>query len=97
MWFQKRVDITGDEARALVAVGARLVDVRSAGEFAGGALPGAINVPVEHLNTRLKDVGKPESTIIVYCLSGNRSAFAKKVLEKSGYTAVRDLGAMKSW
>jgi phage shock protein E len=97
MWFWKRANISGVEARQLVASGARLVDVRSRAEFAGGALPGAINVPVDSLSARLKELGPRGSTLVVYCLSGSRSALAKRVLEKNGFTSVRDLGAMKSW
>jgi phage shock protein E len=97
MWFWKRADIGGEEARKLVAAGARLVDVRSPAEFAQGALPGAVNVPVDSLGSRLGKLGPRDGTIIVYCRSGSRSASAKRALEKSGFTSVRDLGAMHSW
>jgi rhodanese-related sulfurtransferase len=40
-----------------VTAGARLLDVRSPEEYAGGHLPGAINIPVQELDRRLGEVG----------------------------------------
>lgn len=87
--------ITGEDARALVAGGAQLVDVRSPAEFASGALPGAVNVPVDALEGRLGEIQKT-GTVIVYCQSGMRSARAAAALRAKGYT-VQDLGSIRSW
>jgi phage shock protein E len=83
-------------ARQLVAEGAVLVDVRSPGEFAGGHLPGALNVPVSDVRRQaaaLVEQGKP---IVVYCASGMRSASAAATLKAAG-AQVFDLGAMSRW
>ncbi len=81
------------EARAKVNAGALLVDVRTPGEFAGGALPGAKNIPVSDLAARLSELpkGKP---VIVYCASGMRSSKAKSILKGAGFEA-HDLGPMQ--
>lgn len=42
----RRGDVRGEEARKLVAGGARLLDVRTSREFAAGHLPGAVNIPL---------------------------------------------------
>jgi len=89
--------ISGEEARRLVASGARLVDVRTKGEFSSGHLPGAVNIPVQTLSSGLKALGDPGKPIVVYCLSGARSGRAKSVLESRGFGAVHNLGPMSRW
>jgi rhodanese-related sulfurtransferase len=85
------------EARALVERGAKLVDVRSASEFAAGHLPGALNVPVGEIGRRAKELGDPQAPVVVYCASGMRSASAARSLRALGFAHVHDLGAMSRW
>ena len=91
------IRITGSEARALVAEGALLVDVRSEGEHAGGAIEGSINIPIQELSGRMAELGDKDGEIVVYCQSGGRSAMAKRLLEKNGFTKVHDLGGIGRW
>ncbi len=86
-----------EEARTLVAKGARLLDVRSAGEFGAGHLPGAVNVPLSELSSRLSEVGPKDRPIVVYCRSGARSASAAGILRKAGFSSVHDLGPISRW
>ncbi len=95
--LRSRPDVSRDDARALVESGARLVDVRSPGEYKAGHLPGAINVPVESLQRKLDALGAKDGPIVVYCASGSRSAHAKRVLAAQGFTNVRNLGPMSAW
>lgn len=88
-----RVD--GAEARRLVAAGAVIVDVRTPGEFAGGHVEGARNIPVDEIESRLSEIPR-EKTVVVYCASGRRSASAAAVLARAGYT-VRDMGPFSAW
>jgi len=92
-----RGDIRGADARRLVTEGARLLDVRTPAEYSAGHLPGAINVPLQTLERRLGDVGARDRAVIVYCASGHRSAHAKRVLERGGFTTVHNLGSIRSW
>ena len=94
MW-PKGGDVSGSEARALVAKGALLLDVRTPGEFAMGAIPGAKNIPVQSLAGRLGELSK-ERAIVVYCASGMRSASALSLLRRSGFE-VYDLGPASRW
>lgn len=73
-----------------------LIDVRTPEEFRTGRIPGAINIDVQALPARLKDVppGKP---VVVYCRSGNRSATATGILQRAGYTEIYDLGGIVDW
>lgn len=87
--------VGGPEAHALVENGARLVDVRSPEEFAGGHIKGAENVPVDTIGA--VDMGPKDRDIVVYCHSGRRAARAAEALRQRGYTKVHDLGAMANW
>ena len=97
MLSRRQGDVTGEDARKLVAAGAGLLDVRTAGEFRSGHVPGAVNIPVQELPRRLNDVGAKDRPVVVYCLSGARSAQAKRLLESGGFTQVHDLGPMSRW
>lgn len=80
-----------DEAEALLRDGAKLVDVRSANEFARDALPGATNVPVEHIEQNCEQFAN--GVYLFYCASGTRSQIATEKLRAAGATAVYDLGS----
>ena len=90
-------DTTGARARELVKAGARLVDVRTPGEFAAGHLPGAVNIPVQELDARLAELHPKDGAIVLYCRSGRRSSSAARTLQSAGFMDVHDLGAMSSW
>ena len=83
------------EARAAVARGALLLDVRTNGEFAGGHLDGATNIPVGELAARLAEVAAHKE-IVVYCRSGRRSAAAAELLRSAGHTVI-DIGTSANW
>jgi len=79
------------ELEKTIKDGATLVDVRSAGEFAGGSAKGAINIPLDQLPNQVNKL-KDKSHIVVFCRSGARSGQAKAFLEKSGFTNVTNGG-----
>ena len=88
--------IAGPAARAKVAGGALLLDVRSEAEFRSGAIPGAKNIPVQSLGGRLAELD-PARAVVVYCASGMRSASAASLLRRKGFTEVHDLGPAAAW
>lgn len=88
--------VAGAEARRLVAQGALLLDVRTAGEFSAGHVDGALNVPFDEVAARLAELGPPSRPIVAYCHSGRRSGIAATTLRARGYT-VWDLGPMTAW
>jgi rhodanese-related sulfurtransferase len=91
------VRVSGSDARALVANGAILLDVRSPEEFRGGHIDGALSIPVQELAGRMDELGDRTGQIVVYCQSGGRSAMAKRLLESNGFTSVHDLGGIARW
>ena len=74
--------------------GALLLDVRTSAEFESGHFANANNFSVE----KMKNGGMPNvdknTTIYVYCRSGNRSAQAAALLKNAGFTNVKDLGGL---
>lgn len=87
--------ISGAEARRLMAEeGAFLLDVRTSREFADGHAEGAVNIPLQQLSGRRDEVPS-DCTVIVYCLSGGRSASAAAMLSAAGYT-VLDAGGISN-
>jgi phage shock protein E len=95
--FQKIGQVSSAEAHRLVDGGARLIDVRTKKEFAGGHLPGAINIPLQELHAREAELGNREEPIVVYCAAGPRSAMARTQLRSRGFRRVFDLGPMGRW
>lgn len=80
--------------------GVALVDVREQHEFEERHIPGAIHVPRGHLESRIEQFVPDKSRrVILYCASGNRSAFAAKTLtEELGYSDVASMaGGITLW
>jgi rhodanese-related sulfurtransferase len=95
--FKRMGQVAGPQARELVKNGAKLVDVRTAGEFATVHLPGALNVPLNELAAKAATLGPRDKPVILYCASGTRSAMARSVLKGQGFTQVFNLGSMSRW
>jgi rhodanese-related sulfurtransferase len=79
----------------LRAAGAQVVDVRSLAEFAGGHAAGSVNLPLNELEQRLKELD-PDRPVIVCCASGTRSAMAAHRLRRNGFKRVLNAGSWRS-
>jgi hydroxyacylglutathione hydrolase len=91
--------LTAGELAQRLGEGMRLtvVDVRSPSEVEGGALPGALNIPLPRLVERLGEVDTSQP-VVVYCQSGYRSMIASSVLRRAGAADVSDLlGGYEAW
>ena len=73
-----------------------LIDVRSAEEFAEGAIQGARNINLENgdFEKALPSLDK-EASYSVYCRSGRRSAVAVELMKQAGFSNVTDLGGIE--
>lgn len=75
--------------------GATLVDVRSAQEFTRGAIPGAINLPLDEIRVRASEL--PDTPLVVHCQVGQRGHTAARLLTQLG-SDVRNLdGGYRTW
>lgn len=75
----------------LLRRGAVVVDVRGPEEYAAGARPGSLNIPLGELEGRVKELD-PTKPVIVCCASGARSAMAAGVLARKGFKEVVNAG-----
>lgn len=83
---------------SLAQPGAVLVDVRSAAEFASGALPGARLIPHAEIALRIGEVAPDKNTpLVLYCRSGKRSSVAQDRLRELGYTQVINAGGYEQF
>ena len=71
-----------------------IVDVRTRGEFMGGAYPGAVNIELDQLAQRINELGDKSRDITVYCASGARSAYAQRMLQQMGFSNVKNGGGL---
>lgn len=74
--------------------GALIVDVRSGEEYASGHYANAKNIPVDQVESRLKEFGDKDRKIVVYCRSGGRSSKAKSILEANGFKNIVNGGGL---
>ncbi|WP_309609296.1 rhodanese-like domain-containing protein [Flavobacterium sp.] len=88
----KKDNTSDKDLKTIIKNGAFLVDLRTIGEFAQGHVPGSINIPLNELGRNL-NLFKNKKNIVVCCFSGNRSGFAKDILEKKGFKNVINGGA----
>ncbi len=73
-----------------------LLDVRTATEFAAGHIPGAINVPVDELRSRLTEVPR-HRPVVAYCQVGQRGYLATRILLSAGFSVSNLGGGYKTY
>ncbi len=77
--------------------GLQLVDVRQPGETEGGAIEGAILMPLTKLTAEMDTLDRTKPTI-VYCAGGFRSSIAASRMIAEGFDDVSDLlGGYSAW
>ncbi len=81
------------EVAAAIESGATVVDVRTADEFAGGHVAGALhaNVLASSFEQQVDGLDRSEP-VYLYCASGARSGRAAAVLEGMGFERVVNAG-----
>lgn len=94
--------VSAQQARTLLSKDSSIVilDVRTPEELKGplGYLPHALNIPVQELEQRWRELEKYRpSAILVYCRSGNRSTHAAKILRNKKFKVIHMDGGMLQW
>lgn len=97
LFYGRASGVTSEDARKMVAAGARLVDVRTVEEFTAGHIQGAVNIPVQDLERRMAELEPKDKPIVLYCRSGARSGRAQRALQAAGFKSVHNLGPMSKW
>ena len=92
--------ITQEEAKQMMDTQEVIIlDVREQSEYDCGHIPDAVLLPV---GTITKDsasavIDGPDTMILVYCRSGNRSKTASQALVDLGYINVYEFGGINTW
>ncbi len=88
-----------DKAKQMIEENPEVIvlDVRTLEEFNEGHIPNALLYPVQEIETRLTELDK-EKTYIVVCRSGNRSRTASNILAENGFKHIYNTsGGMSQW
>lgn len=83
------------ELAALIDQGVQVIDVRTPAEFERGAIPGAVNIPVDDLRERMSEVD--DGRVVVHCQVGLRGHIAVRILEQHGRYPRNLDGGYKTW
>lgn len=65
-----------------------IVDVRSPGEYSAGHTAGAINIPLDQINSRIEEIRNLRRPVILCSGEGNRSARAEFALGLKGIDCI---------
>ena len=102
-------EVALEDAEAAIRAADLLCDVREADESHAGHIPGAINTPRGVLEfqihahpamacTTSEALAVADRELVLYCLTGGRSALAADSLQALGFTRVRSLaGGLTAW
>ncbi|MFG3116612.1 rhodanese-like domain-containing protein [Streptomyces sp. NPDC048197] len=94
----RTASLTADQAKARLHE-LTVIDVRTPGEYASGHLPGAHNIPLDHLDRALPvlKTAADRGALLVVCASGTRSAAACMRLSAHGISAATLSGGTTAW
>lgn len=102
-------EITAIDLLELQRAGSPVVDIREPDEFADGHIPGAVNIPRGLLEFEVdghpavnyqtaEALSHRERPVVLYCLSGGRSALAAEALKRLGFASPVSLaGGILHW
>ena len=87
------------EARELLgAPGVTFLDCREPNEYNLGRIPGSVFIPRGQLETNIEARIDRGQRVVIYCASGNRSAFAAVTMAEMGYGDVCSLAeGFRGW
>ena len=76
-----------------------ILDVREQDKYDSGHIPSAVLLPVGTIDesTAAEVIPEKDSTVLVYCRSGNRSKTASSALADLGYTNIYEFGGINTW
>jgi len=90
--------ISQSKAKEMMNDDVIILDVREGYEFTSGHIKNAVNLPLGRVQNGITKVtSDKEKTLLVYCLSGSRSASAARLLHSMGYKNAYNMGGISSW
>jgi rhodanese-related sulfurtransferase len=86
-----------NEAKDKIDAGAQVIDVRTPGEYAGGHVPGSLNIPHMAILARQGELAKDRELVFI-CQMGSRSALAAEFAAAAGFKELYNVeGGTESW
>lgn len=95
IFFKKDINKWVEEQK--LKEGSVLLDVRTREEYNDYHIEGSINIPLDRIFDAEKKIPDKNTAIYVHCLSGARSAQAKRILTSMGYDNVENIGGISSY
>ena len=98
--YQQFPQVAPADLQARLSAGEQIVviDVREPDEFARGKIPGSYTIPRGLLEMQLDGRLPRDTTVVLYCAGGGRSALACRSLAEMGYDKVANLeGGFQKW
>ena len=92
--------ISQEEAKNMMETQETLIlDVREQDEYDSGHIADALLLPVGTISeeTAASVIPEKDTTVLVYCRSGNRSKTASQALADLGYTQIYEFGGIHTW
>jgi rhodanese-related sulfurtransferase len=91
-------ELTNEKAKQMIDNGdVKVLDVRSEEEYSQGHIKGSLFIPLDELESRLDELDKNQSFLVV-CRTGSRSSQAAEVLKSNGFTSVYNLqSGLSAW
>ena len=88
-FFKKLFGLSNNKEEIKLALnnGAKIIDVRTTAEFSGGHANGAMNIPLDKIDSQIEKIRSYNKPIILCCASGMRSAQATNQLKQKGIEA----------
>jgi rhodanese-related sulfurtransferase len=75
-----------------------LLDCRDHPEVNLGMIPDAVHITRGNIETKVEAIIPRDAHVVIYCASGNRSAFVADVMQQMGYTNVASMaGGIRRW
>lgn len=93
----KKKDINQGVEEWKTTSGSVLLDVRTQEEYREYHIDGAVNIPLQNIDSAESLIKDKTQRIYVHCLSGVRSASASRFLKKAGFSDVVDIGGINSY
>jgi hydroxyacylglutathione hydrolase len=84
-------------AERLGAEDLTVLDVRTAGERAGGYIPGSVHIPANQIPQRTGELD-PSVPVVTYCATGYRASVAASLLRQAGFQRAGAVpGSYRAW
>ena len=93
----KAPDLNDGLIRFWDTLGAVLLDVREADEYAAGHVTGSINLPLSEIDIVETVIPDRNTPVFAYCLVGSRSRQAVSRMRSMGYAQAESIGGIRSY